>query len=99
MSVPVLLTPPGRARAAPRRRPPQGLRGGFHVELSVRQPSHPRHRRLYAEIVVELGNHSWYGGGHLMRQHWPLEQGAWEVRAPLGRRFTRPTFSNALAAR
>lgn len=60
----------------------QGLKNGFHVSFSIRQPAHPRHRRLFAELTLNLesaGN--WYGGGHLMRQHWPLEKGLWEVRA------------------
>jgi len=33
-----------------------------------------------AELAVELeSGGEWYGGGHLMRQHWPLNRGAWEV--------------------
>jgi hypothetical protein len=33
-----------------------------------------------AELVIDLASAGhFYGGGHLMRQHWPLNKGAWEV--------------------
>lgn len=32
-----------------------------------------------AEVQVELEGAHWYGGGHLMTQHWPLERAMWEV--------------------
>ena len=33
-----------------------------------------------SEVTVDMeSSGSWYGGGHLMKQHWPLNRGCWEV--------------------
>ncbi|XRB24724.1 glycoside hydrolase family 31 protein [Pseudoscourfieldia marina] len=43
-------------------------------------PDEGPHAPRAAEVSVELDQGgSWYGGAHLMRQHWPLEEGRWEV--------------------
>lgn len=35
---------------------------------------------VMAEIKVDLAESGdWFGGGHLMKQHWPLNLGCWEV--------------------
>ena len=49
------------------------LTGGFMLQFTA----------LYgttSEATVDMSSSgSWYGGGHLMRQHWPLNEGCWEV--------------------
>ena len=33
-----------------------------------------------AEFLIDVDQSGeWFGGGHLMRQHWPLNLGCWEV--------------------
>ena len=33
-----------------------------------------------SEVTVDMTSSGrWYGGGHLMKQHWPLNNGCWEV--------------------
>ena len=33
-----------------------------------------------SEVTVDMRSSGrWYGGGHLMKQHWPLNNGCWEV--------------------
>lgn len=53
----------------------QGMKDGFLLEFRV--------RRLccdMAELCVDLGPAGhWFGGGHLMRQLWPLERASLEV--------------------
>ena len=58
----------------------EGLEHGFVLDFSVflSKLSDPDHAS--AEIAVDLATSGdWFGGGHLMRQHWPLNSGCWEV--------------------
>ena len=58
----------------------EGLKHGFVLDFSVflTKLSDPDHAS--AEIAVDLATSGdWFGGGHLMRQHWPLNSGCWEV--------------------
>jgi hypothetical protein len=71
-----------RAASEPRSAPvaPQNLSDGFLVEFAVRPRPGAAHPRDMAELVLDVASAGhWYGGGHLMRQHWPLERGAWEI--------------------
>lgn len=53
----------------------QGLAQGFVLELHV-----SREQASYAEIAVELNpSGHWFGGAHLIRQMWPLNQAAMEL--------------------
>ena len=57
-----------------------GLEHGFVLDFSVflNKVADPEHAS--AEIAVDLAvSGDWFGGGHLMRQHWPLNSGCWEV--------------------
>jgi len=55
----------------------QGLFDGFHLEYSV---MHEPHTATMAELLVDMNTSGWwFGGSHLMRQHWPLNTGSWEV--------------------
>ena len=49
------------------------LTGGFILQFTA------LHGNTSEATVDMSGSGSWYGGGHLMRQHWPLNQGCWEV--------------------
>lgn len=56
------------------------LAHGFLVDFAVRPRPGAAHPRDMAELVVDLASAGeWFGGGHTMRQHWPLNDGAWEV--------------------
>ena len=56
------------------------LAGGFVVDFAVNPDATADPERAMAELTVELEESGdWFGGGHLMRQHWPLNLGCWEV--------------------
>ena len=58
----------------------EGLAHGFVLDFCVflNEVADPKHAS--AEIAVDLATSGdWFGGGHLMRQHWPLNSGCWEV--------------------
>ena len=68
---------------------PQGLSSGFLCEFSVLKhlpsvsadgASLPGGQPMAeVELNMRLAGH-WFGGGHYMRQHWPLDLGEFEVR-------------------
>eukprot|EP00897_Mesotaenium_endlicherianum_P009994 jgi/Mesen1/9022/ME000565S08339 len=54
------------------------LQGGFVLEYSVRHVAGGVVDM--AEVTLDLGTSGhWFGGGHFMKQHWPLNLGAFEV--------------------
>ena len=56
------------------------LSSGFVLDFEVNPGACERPSRAMAEIATELEpSGEWFGGGHLMRQHWPLNRGCWEV--------------------
>jgi hypothetical protein len=58
----------------------QGLFDGFHLEYTVQHAPHTGGDM--AELLVDMETSGWwFGGSHLMRQHWPLNTGSWEVSA------------------
>jgi hypothetical protein len=57
--------------------PPQDLEEGFLLEWSVKNEPSTNHM---AEVTLDMNTAGhWFGGGHFMRQHWPLNLGAFEV--------------------
>ena len=50
-----------------------------------------------SEVTVDMeSSGSWYGGGHLMKQHWPLNKGCWEVGPYYVRNRNPPLFFSCL---
>ena len=74
---------PGDSSPAGRRRSEcwcAKLSSGFVLDFEVNPGACERPSRAMAEIATELEpSGEWFGGGHLMRQHWPLNRGCWEV--------------------
>lgn len=61
------LSPASRAK---------NLEEGFLCEFSVRE----RNGVKMAEVTLDMEQSGyWFGGGHFMKQHWPLNLGAFEV--------------------
>lgn len=57
----------------------EGLRDGFLFEFTVPEDQSEMHEGC-AEVTLNLeASGQWFGGGHLMKQHWPLNKGCWEV--------------------
>ena len=56
------------------------LAEGFVAEFSVNAEAcvEPEHAMAEFKVDVDAAG-DWFGGGHLMKQHWPLNLGCWEV--------------------
>ena len=52
----------------------------FVAEFSVNAEAcdEPEHAMAEFKVDVDVAG-DWFGGGHLMKQHWPLNLGCWEV--------------------
>ena len=58
----------------------ENLHDGFVFDFVVFLDALGDPTNASAEIEVDLKTSGdWFGGGHLMRQHWPLNSGCWEV--------------------
>ena len=58
----------------------EGLVEGFVVDFAVNPELMAEPEHAMAELKVDIAESGdWFGGGHLMKQHWPLNLGCWEV--------------------
>ena len=70
-------TPTKRTSASPWN---SNLHDGFIFDFNVFLDKLADPDHASAEFFVDLRTSGdWFGGGHLMRQHWPLNSGCWEV--------------------
>lgn len=51
------------------------LSQGFLLDFQIHSSAHES-----AEVTVQIGEAKWFGGGHFIRQMWPLNDAAIEVR-------------------
>jgi hypothetical protein len=58
----------------------ESLEGGFVLDFAVNAELTAEPEHAMAELKVDMEESGdWFGGGHLMKQHWPLNLGCWEA--------------------
>ena len=56
------------------------LTDGFVIDFAVNPDAVVDASNAMAEVKVDVADAGdWFGGGHLIKQHWPLNLGCWEV--------------------